>query len=109
MAAVSFDFNKIERRSMPIKLKDGRELVLKMPSKKIFEKISAIQKMDTDAMTGEDALDTVNAICAEIFSNNLASTEISAEEVAKSYEVEEQQVFLEAYMDFAKGATNDPN
>lgn len=106
---MSFDFNKIERRFLPVKLKDGRDLVLKMPTKKVYEKISTIQELDTGAMSGGDAVDTISALCAEVLCNNLNDITITAKEVIEDYEIEEQQIFIEAYIDFAKGATNDPN
>lgn len=40
---------------MTVTLKDNRKLIVKMPMKKTFEKLSALQEMDTDSMTAEDA------------------------------------------------------
>ena len=40
MANMNFDFNKIQRSFFKTTLKDGRELVVKMPMKKTFEKIT---------------------------------------------------------------------
>ena len=58
MANLSFDFNKVKRSFMTVTLKDNRKLIVKMPMKKTFEKLSALQEMDTDSMTAEDAMDT---------------------------------------------------
>ena len=51
MANLSFDFNKVKRSFMTVTLKDNRKLIVKMPMKKTFEKLSALQEMDTDSMT----------------------------------------------------------
>ena len=40
MANMNFDFNKIQRSFFKTTLKDGRELVVKMPMKKTFEKFA---------------------------------------------------------------------
>ena len=54
MANLSFDFNKVKRSFMTVTLKDNRKLIVKMPMKKTFEKLSALQEMDTDSMTAYD-------------------------------------------------------
>ena len=51
MANMNFDFNKIQRSFFKTTLKDGRELVVKMPMKKTFEKITAAQEMDLEEMS----------------------------------------------------------
>ena len=71
MANLSFDFNKVKRSFMTVTLKDNRKLIVKMPMKKTFEKLSALQEMDTDSMTAEDAMDTLGGLCAEILSHNM--------------------------------------
>ena len=43
MANMNFDFNKIQRSFFKTTLKDGRELVVKMPMKKTFEKIKELE------------------------------------------------------------------
>ena len=61
MANLSFDFNKVKRSFMTVTLKDNRKLIVKMPMKKTFEKLSALQEMDTDSMTAEDATQQLSA------------------------------------------------
>lgn len=73
MANLSFDFNKVKRSFMTVTLKDNRKLIVKMPMKKTFEKLSALQEMDTDSMTAEDAMDTLGGLCAEILSHNMTA------------------------------------
>ena len=50
MANMNFDFNKIQRSFFKTTLKDGRELVVKMPMKKTFEKITAAQLEALDGL-----------------------------------------------------------
>ena len=109
MANLSFDFNKIKRTFFNVTVKDGRKLVVKMPMKKTFEKISAMQEADVDEMSVNDAMDTIGGLCAEILSNNMNSEKVTTEYMTDNYDTEEMQVFIEKYYEFAGGVKNNPN
>ena len=109
MANLSFDFNKVKRSFMTVTLKDNRKLIVKMPMKKTFEKLSALQEMDTDSMTAEDAMDTLGGLCAEILSHNMTGEQVTAKEITDDYDTEEMEALIDAYMEFAGGVKNDPN
>ena len=109
MANLSFDFNKVERSFMTVTLKDNRKLIVKMPMKKTFEKLSALQEMDTDGMTAEDAMDTLGGLCAEILSHNMTGEQVTTKEITDDYDTEEMEALIDAYMEFAGGVKNNPN
>ena len=113
MANLSFDFNKVKRSFMTVTLKDNRKLIVKMPMKKTFEKLSALQEMDTDSMTAEDAMDTLGGLCAEILSHNMTGEQVTTKEIkilAEGVETrEEMEALIDAYMEFAGGVKNNPN
>lgn len=109
MANLSFDFNKVNRSFMTVTLKDNRKLIVKMPMKKTFEKLSALQEMDTDSMTAEDAMDTLGGLCAEILSHNMTGEQVTAKEITDDYDTEEMEALIDAYMEFAGGVKNNPN
>ena len=109
MATLSFDFNKVKRSFMTVTLKDNRKLIVKMPMKKTFEKLSALQEMDTDSMTAEDAMDTLGGLCAEILSHNMTGEQVTAKEITDDYDTEEMEALIDAYMEFAGGVKNNPN
>lgn len=109
MANLSFDFNKVKRSSMTVTLKDNRKLIVKMPMKKTFEKLSALQEMDTDSMTAEDAMDTLGGLCAEILSHNMTGERVTTKEITDDYDTEEMEALIDAYMEFAGGVKNNPN
>lgn len=106
---MSFDFNKVKRSFMTVTLKDNRKLIVKMPMKKTFEKLSALQEMDTDSMTAEDAMDTLGGLCAEILSHNMTGEQVTAKEITDDYDTEEMEALIDAYMEFAGGVKNNPN
>lgn len=109
MENLSFDFNKVKRSFMTVTLKDNRKLIVKMPMKKTFEKLSALQEMDTDSMTAEDAMDTLGGLCAEILSHNMTGEQVTAKEFTDDYDTEEMEALIDAYMEFAGGVKNNPN
>lgn len=109
MANLSFDFNKVKRSLMTVTLKDNRKLIVKMPMKKTFEKLSALQEMDTDSMTAEDAMDTLGGLCAEILSHNMTGEQVTTKEITDDYDTEEMEALIDAYMEFAGGVKNNPN
>ena len=101
MANLSFDINKVKRSIMTV--------TLKMPMKKTFEKLSALQEMDTDSMTAEDAMDTLGGLCAEILSHNMTGEQVTTKEITDDYDTEEMEALIDAYMEFAGGVKNNPN
>lgn len=109
MANLGFDFNKVKRSFMTVTLKDNRKLIVKMPMKKTFEKLSALQEMDTDSMTAEDAMDTLGGLCAEILSHNMTGEQVTTKEITDDYDTEEMEALIDAYMEFAGGVKNNPN
>ena len=108
MANLSFDFNKIKRTFFNVTLKDGRKLVVKMPMKKTFEKVSALQEMD-DETNIDDALDTIGGLCAEILSHNMTGEKVTAEFMTDNYDLEEMQIFIVEYYNFTAGVKSNPN
>lgn len=109
MANVSFDFNKISRSFFNVTLKDGRKLQVKMPKKKTFEKLQALQNMDQNAVEIDDLLDTFGALCAETLSHNLNGETVTAEYMTENYDIEEMTEFIKTFYVFVGNITNDPN
>lgn len=109
MANVSFDFNKIKRSFFTVTLKDGRKLQVKMPKKKTFEKLSALQNMNEREVEVDDMMDTFGALCAESLSHNLNGEEVTAAYMVENYDIEEMTEFVKQFYVFVGGITDDPN
>ena len=109
MANLSFDFNKIKRTFFNVTLKDGKKLIVKMPMKKTFEKMTVIKDIDVDEMDPGDVIDTIGSLCAEILSNNMNSKKITTEYVVENYDIEEMKAFIEGYYEYVGGVKSDPN
>lgn len=109
MANVSFDFNKIKRSFFNVTLKDGRNLQVKMPMKKTFDKLSALQNLDQNEVEIEDVVDTFGALCAETLSHNLNKETVTADYMVDNYDIEEMTEFIKQFYIFVGGVTNNPN
>lgn len=109
MANVSFDFNKINRSIFNVSLKDGRKLQVKMPMKKTFEKLQALQDLNEDEVGIEDLLDTFGALCAETLSHNLNDEVVTRDYMVENYDIEEMTEFIKTFYVFVGNVTNDPN
>ena len=109
MANVSFDFNKINRSIFNVSLKDGRKLQVKMPMKKTFEKLQALQDLNEDEVGIEDLLDTFGALCAETLSHNLNEEVVTRDYMVENYDIEEMTEFIKTFYVFVGNVTNDPN
>ncbi len=109
MAKMDFDFNKIKRSFFNVTLKDGRSLQVKMPKKKTFEKLQALQNIDENEVGIDDIMDTFAALCAESLSHNLNDEVVTAEYIADNYDIEEMTEFVKQFYVFVGGVTDDPN
>ena len=109
MANISFDFNKIKRSFFNVTLKDGRVLQVKMPKKKTFEKLGALQNIDENDVEIDDILDTFGALCAESLSNNLYGEVVTTEFMTENYDIEEMTEFVKQFYVFVGGVAEDPN
>lgn len=89
-------------------MKEGKKLLVKMPMKKTFEKISTMQDIDedTDAALGIEAM---AELVAEILSNNMQGQIVDKDYVNENYDLEEMQLFIQEYFNFVKEAAGDPN
>lgn len=105
--ANSFDFNKIKKKYFNITLPDGTKLQLKMPSKKIFEKLKEI-KTGVGSTFAEQA-DAVYALSAEILSGNLEKKVITPKYAADNFDIEDLSIFLTAYDEYVEDQNNNPN
>lgn len=109
MANVAFDFNKIKRSFFTVTLKDGRKLQVKMPKKKTFEKLSALQNINEEEVDIDDIVDTFGALCAESLSHNLNGEEVTAAYMVENYDIEEMTEFVKQFYVFVGGIADDPN
>lgn len=118
MSITKFDCNKIKHRFWPFVLKDkvdengkviekGKQIAVRMPQKRVFERIQALENIDE---TNADVSDTnaIYELVAAVLENNMGNVKISIEDV-EEFDIDECTQILQAYMEFVDELKNDPN
>jgi len=104
------DLTKTAKRTMGIKLIDGKELRLRMPTKAVFDALVGIQSRITNPQVSD--IKTVNEIyelLATTLSNNLEHDQIDVAYIESILDFEDLMNVFTEYMKFASGASTDPN
>lgn len=106
--SVVFDINKFERAIFSFTGKDEKLLLVKMPEKKVFDRMTNMQNLSND--TGYEELnDILDNLISDILSNNKQGKAITPQAVRDMYDFEEKQEIVNQYMAFVTGGTKDPN
>ena len=111
------DFTKVNKKFMAVLLVDGTKILVRMPTKKIFDVLfrlrdamSVVNDPDTDTDTAQDELDLIYDLTAEIMRNNIAGKPVTSEYLAELFDTEDIQTFYDAYLAFVTGRISaDPN
>ena len=111
MANLAFDFNKIKRTYFNVAMKDGTKLQVMMPKKRTFEKVKALTDLQQDENADiSDVVETLAGVMADCLSNNMNKVEITPDQVASQYDIEEMTEFIgEYYNKFVGGIQSNPN
>lgn len=109
MANRSFDFGKVKKSFYNTKLKDGTILLVNMPMKKTFEKITKIDELQEDD-NATLVYDAMLELMAEILSNNKQKKNITTEYLEnENYNLEEIIAYIGDYARFVETIKNNPN
>lgn len=103
------DYSKVQKRVLPVTLRDGTALSLEMPKKRVFTKLLQASKTLSSLSDSEETINEIFGVAAEILSSNTQRKEISAEYVAENLDFDDVSVLLNAYMSFVGLLKNDPN
>ena len=96
-----YDFTKPKQKTLPVKLKNGKVIVLFPPNGYVLEAISEMQSAD--------AVKNIYSVFQQLLNQNKSGFKISRNDIL-SYDVEEIQDFIaNEYMDFVLSIQKDPN
>lgn len=104
------DFTKIQKKVLNIKLIDGNEILVRMPTKKVFNMLMDL-KDNLGNLNLEDKaqIELIYDLTAKVLSNNLLGKKIDTEYLSEIFDVEDITIFFAQYGAFAGGRVNDPN
>jgi hypothetical protein len=104
------DFTKIQKKVLNIKLIDGNEILVRMPTKRVFDLLMGIQDNLSNLNIEDKAqIALVYDLTAKVLSNNLYGKKIDAEYLADLLDVEDISILFASYVEFVVGKVNDPN
>jgi len=105
------DFTKIQKKVLNIKLIDGNEILVRMPTKKIFDTLMDLQS-NLDNLKAEDKTQValIYDLVAQVLSNNLLGKKIENKYIEELLDIEDVTMIFQTYMNFVNGSiASDPN
>lgn len=104
------DFRKAVKRYMQISMIDDKNILVRMPTKAVFEKLMAMESlMKSLDLDNLDAVDQIYSIASEILSNNMKGEYISTEYIAELMDIEDITLLMQSYIAFCTGQAASPN
>lgn len=103
------DYTNQEKKYMPVKLLDGTELSLRVPKKKLFVKLSYLEKSLKKTENIKNIYDDLTNLTVDILSNNKTCTLVSVETVNKLMDIEDMALLIGEYSKFAGEIVKSPN
>lgn len=104
------DFTKVQKRVLNVKLTDGNVILVRMPTKHMFDVLIEMQNTLAELeIANAEQVEYVYQMAAELLSNNRQGKKIEKEYVEKLFDIEDIQILFEAYVNFVAGQTSDPN
>ena len=100
------DFTQRPKKYLNVKFANGDTLMVSMPRKKTFEKMTSINLNNEDS---KELLNDLYLLVAEILSNNKQGKVITADYVDDALDIDDVKALFAAYSDFVHGVTSDPN
>ena len=99
-----YDFTKPKQKTLPVKLKNGKVIVLLPPNGYVLEAVSQMQSADET-----ETIKSIYSVFQQLLNQNKNGFKISRNDVL-SYDVEEIQDFIaNEYMDFVLYIKKEPN
>lgn len=105
---VAFDINKFERAIFSFTGKDEKLLLVKMPEKKVFDRMMGMQELP-NTTSYDELSEILDGLISDILSNNKQGKAVTPEAVRDMYDFEEKQEIVSQFVNFVTGVKADPN
>lgn len=104
------DFTTANKKFLNVKLIDGNVIMVRMPTKKIFDELIDLEdNLRNLDMGNREQIEEVYNITARVLSNNLQNKEITNEYLSEIFDVEDITILFNSYINFVQGRASDPN
>lgn len=104
------DFSKSKKPTLPIKFDDGSMIYIYTPSKgEVEEMLDASEYFDNALEGDREAINKLYEITARLMCNNKMGREITVDELAGYFDIEDIVVFFRGYSEFISEVTKAKN
>lgn len=104
------DFRSAKKKFLNITLIDGNVIMVRMPTKKIFDELISLDDNLRNLEIGnKEQINEVYNITSRILSNNLQNKRIDSEYLSEIFDIEDITILFTNYVNFVHGRTSDPN
>ena len=101
--AKELDLRNTKKDFFPLVFKDGKKILVTMPTKKVFDELSSIEE------NSDESTDQIYSALASALSINKAKKTITKEYLEKNVDIEELVIVFKAYVDFVSKNANQKN
>lgn len=107
----TLDFNKLKKQYMTVTLADENNTVLMIgtPTKAILDNFLGLKDSLTAENMGDDAIDELYDICAQIMNRNKTGVKVSKTQIQELFDFEDIIYFIRAYSEFISEVSNSKN
>ena len=109
--AKTLDFNALKKQYLPVVLRDedNTKLFISSPPKRVLDKFLQLHNTLSDNSVGEEAIEEMYTLVAEIMSYNKTGAKITKEKLESIMDFEDIFTFIYAYTDFIAEVSGGKN
>lgn len=110
--AKQLNFNTLKKEYFTVTLTDKTVLMIGTPTKSVMNALillqASVEALDDDH-TNQEIVEDLYEACAKVMSRNKAGIEITAEYLAKMFDIQDIMIFFNGYMEFLNEVTGSKN
>lgn len=103
------DYTTREKKVLPVKLIDGKTVLLCPPKKALYTKLTEIEDKINATNNVVELYDEVLNLTADILSSNKSGTKFSAADVDAIMDIEDMALLIFEYSNYAGQIVKSPN
>ena len=103
------NFQKNEKKFLPVVFENGEQLFLKTPKKKLFSELIALKTNMETTEEIDSVYDDLLQVTAKVLSTNISGKKVTPDEVDEMFGIEDMALILLEYQNFITSVTSRPN
>lgn len=103
------DYTTREKKVLPVKLIDGKTVLLTAPKKSLYTKLTALESRLKDEKDVGSLYDEILQLTADILSSNKTGARFTAADVDERMDIEDMALLIFEYSKYAGQLVGSPN